>query len=67
MRFKPLPGANGMNTYLRFTPLLLLSMMPALLSAPASAQNYPTKPVRMLVRFRPAAFPTSWRALLRSN
>ena len=42
-----------MNNYPRFTPLLLLAMVPALLSAPASAQNYPTKPVRMLVPFPP--------------
>ena len=42
-----------MNLPLRFTRLLLLSLLPALFPGLALAQNYPAKPVRMLVPFPP--------------
>ena len=42
-----------MNLPLRFNRLLLLSLLPALFPGLALAQNYPAKPVRMLVPFPP--------------
>ena len=35
--------------------------------SPAAAQNYPSRPVTMVVPFPPVATPTSWRARFRTS
>ena len=50
----------------------LLTILAAILLGPAStgiaaAQNYPTRPITMIVPFPPAAPPTRWRAFWRNR
>ena len=41
--------------------LVIQSVMPAVVSVALAADNYPTRPIVLVIPLPPAAIPTSWR------